>query len=100
MSRTCAISPCRRPCRALCHCCQQNICLPHLKEHQDLLVSELNPLIDQINALGDRLNALSLENNMDDARQKLEQWRVESHQKIDDFFEEKFRELDLHVTGK
>jgi hypothetical protein len=100
MSQTCAISSCKRPSSALCHCCQQNICLPHLKEHQDLLVSELNPLIDQINTLGDRLNALSLENNMDDARQKLEQWRVESHQKIDDFFEEKFRELDLHVTGK
>jgi len=71
-----------------------------LKEHQDLLVSELNPLADQINALGDRLNALNLENKTGDARKKLEQWRVDCHQKIDHFFKEKCRELDLHVTGK
>jgi hypothetical protein len=100
MSQTCAISSCKRPSSALCHCCQQNICLPHLKEHQDLLVSELNPLIDQINALGDRLKVLNLENKMDDARQKLEQWRVECHKKIDHFFKEKCRELDRYVTKK
>jgi polyhydroxyalkanoate synthesis regulator phasin len=85
---------------ALCHCCQQNICLPHLKEHQDALISQLNPFVDQINAPGDRLKAFNTENMIDNCRQKLEQWRVECHRKIDHFFEQKCQELDQSVAGK
>jgi hypothetical protein len=100
MSQTCAISSCKRPSCALCHCCQQNICLPHLNEHQDLLVCELNPLVDQINTLGDRFKAVNVDDVIGDARQKLEEWRVECHQKIDYFFKQKCRELHQQVAEK
>jgi len=71
-----------------------------LKEHQDLLVLELNPLIDQINALSDRLNALNIENKIVDARQKLEEWRLKCYRKIDRLFERKCQELDRKVAEK
>jgi hypothetical protein len=100
MSQTCDITSCKRPSCALCHCCQQNVCLPHLKEHQDALISQLNPFVDQINAPGDRLKAFNTENMIDNCRQKLEQWRVECHRKIDHFFEQKCQELDQSVAGK
>ncbi len=100
MSQTCAISSCKRPSCALCHCCQQNICLPHLNEHQELLVSELNPLVDQINTLGDRLKTVDIDDMIGGARQKLEEWRVECHEKIDHFVKQKCRELNQQVTEK
>jgi hypothetical protein len=100
MSEACAVSSCKRSSCALCHCCQKHICLPHLNEHQDLLVSELNPLVDQINTLGDRLKAVNVESKIANARQKLEEWRIESHQKIEHFFKQKCQELDRQITGK
>ncbi|CAF1564779.1 unnamed protein product, partial [Rotaria sordida] len=54
MSQPCAIDGCKRTSRALCHCCQQDLCIFHLNEHNDLLNSQLNPLVDEINTLGDR----------------------------------------------
>ena len=100
MSEICAISSCKRPSCALCLCCQQKICLPHLKEHQDLLLAEINPLVDQINALGDRLKTFDPNEMIGNARQKLEDWRIECHQQIDFIFEQKSRELNEQVTKK
>jgi hypothetical protein len=56
-------------------------------------------LVDQINKLGDRLKALNHEEMMGDARKKLEEWRVECHQKIDHFFKQQCRELDRQVAA-
>jgi hypothetical protein len=64
-----------------------------LKEHQDLLISQLNPLVDQINVLENRVNALNTENMIGDAREQLEQWRLDSHEKIDQFFKRKSYQL-------
>ena len=61
MSELCAITTCKRASRALCYCCQQGLCMQHLKEHNDLLLSQLNPLVDQINGLGDQLKAINIE---------------------------------------
>jgi hypothetical protein len=100
MSQNCSTESCKRSSCALCHCCQQNLCLPHLKEHQDVLVSQLHPLVDLINVLGDRLKALNIEKKLDNVRQKLEQWRVECHQKIDHICNQKYHELDQQIAKK
>ncbi len=100
MSQPCAITACKRTSRALCYCCQQSICLQHLKEHNDLLVFQLNPLVDQINTIGDRLKAINIENKIGNFRQNLEQWRMDCHKKIDDFFEKKCQEISQRVSGK
>ncbi len=100
MSQPCAITTCKRPSCALCYCCQQSVCLQHLKEHNDLLISQLNPLVDQINVIGDRLKAIDIRNNVDNCRQKLEEWRNDCHKKIDDFFEQQYQKINLHVTEK
>lgn len=100
MSQPCAITTCKRPSRVLCYCCQQSVCLQHLKEHNDLLISQLNPLVDQINGIGDRLKAIDIGNKVDNCRQKLEQWRNDCHKKIDDFFEQKYQEINRRLTEK
>ncbi|CAF4234517.1 unnamed protein product, partial [Rotaria sp. Silwood2] len=94
MSQSCSIEKCTRTSRGLCDCCQQNLCLQHLNEHNTLLVSLLNPLADELNALGVRLETLNIEKVIGNSRQKLEQWRQDCHKKIDCFFGQKCQELD------
>jgi len=71
-----------------------------LNEHNDILNSQLNPLVDEINALGERLKALNIQDIYGDCRQKLEQWCQDCHKKIDHFFEQKCQELDRLVAEK
>ncbi|CAF2455560.1 unnamed protein product [Rotaria sp. Silwood2] len=94
MSQSCSIEKCTRTSRGLCDCCQQNLCLQHLNEHNTLLVSLLNPLADELNALGVRLETLNIEKVIGNSRQKLEQWRQDCHKKIDCFFGQKCQELN------
>jgi hypothetical protein len=100
MSQFCAVTKCNRASRWLCDCCQQNLCLQHLNEHNASLISQLNPLTDEINALGDRLKTLNIQKIVGSGREKLEQWRMDCHQKIDCFFEQKVKELDRLVDQK
>jgi hypothetical protein len=98
MSQPCAIQDCKRASRALCHCCNQNLCRDHFNKHDDLLNSQLNPLTDEINTLADRLTAINVDRITNDSRQKLNQWRIDCHKKIDEFYEEKCKELDRYVN--
>jgi hypothetical protein len=100
MPQPCAITTCKRTSRALCYCCQQELCLQHLKEHNDLLIAQLNPLVDKIDNVSNRLKSINIEKTVDDCRQKLEQWRVDCHKKIDDFFEQKYQEIYQPLTEK
>jgi hypothetical protein len=100
MSQPCAITTCKRISRALCYCCQQSVCLQHLKEHNDLLVAQLNPLVDQINSIGDRLKSINGESKIGNCRQKLEEWRMDCHKKIDDFCEQKYQDINQRVSEK
>ena len=94
----CAINDCKRASRTLCHCCNQNLCRDHFNQHDDLLNSQLNPLTDEINALADRLSAINIDKLNNDSRRKLNQWRLDSHQLIDRFYEQKCAELDQYVS--
>ena len=100
MSQTCTITSCNRTARALCHCCQQNVCIIHLNEHNDILNSQLNPLVSTINTLGNRLQTINIKKTVDNCREKLERWRLDSHQAIDLFYEQKCQELDRLVAEK
>ncbi|CAF1102270.1 unnamed protein product [Rotaria sordida] len=100
MSSLCSIERCTRTSRGLCDCCQQNLCLQHLNEHNALLTVQLNPLTDEINVLRDRLKTLNIQKTIADSRQKLEQWRQNCYKKIDYFFEQKCQELDQLVNEK
>jgi hypothetical protein len=100
MSQLCAAPKCERTSRVLCDCCKKNLCLQHLNEHNALLVSQLNPLTDELNALGNRLQSFNICEAVSFARQELEQWRKDCHEKIDDFFEQKCQEIDCLATSE
>jgi hypothetical protein len=100
MFRSCNISTCKRSSLAVCHCCQKNVCISHLNEHQGIINSKLDPLVDEINALGERLQTIDVEKKVAYCRRKLEEWRAECHEKIDRLFEQKCQELDQLVAIK
>ncbi|CAF3532933.1 unnamed protein product [Rotaria socialis] len=100
MSQLCPINKCARTSRGLCDCCQKNLCLQHLSEHNALLVAELNPFTDEINALGNRLSTLNIQNITSNHHQKLQQWRDDCFKKINYFFERKCQEIDQLINEK
>ena len=100
MSQNCALDKCSRISRGQCDCCDQQLCLQHLNEHNVSLINQLNPLTDEFNALTDRLNTLNIEKITGESRRKLEQWRDRSHQQINRLFEQKCEELDRIMNEK
>ncbi|CAF3332823.1 unnamed protein product [Rotaria socialis] len=85
MSLSCAIETCKRKSRAICHCCNNNICLDHLKEHFDLINSQMNPLADEMSTLDNQLSLLNVDEVID---------------KFDRFYEEKCQELQQRCVEK
>ncbi|CAF3609449.1 unnamed protein product [Rotaria socialis] len=94
MSQPCTNSTCKLESCALCHCCQQNVCIAHLNEHAEFLQYQLNPLADSINSLKNRFQTLHIHETVRDYHQKLEQWRLDCYREVDHLFQEKSQELD------
>jgi hypothetical protein len=91
-SRVCSIATCKRPSRAFCHCCQQNLCIGHLTEHSDLLNAQLTPLANEINEIFEQFNNVS---SLEPACfTELEKWRQDAHRTVDRFYETKKREFE------
>jgi hypothetical protein len=55
-------------------------------------------LADEINALADRFTAINIEKITKNSRQKLNQWRIDCHQIIDQFYKEKCEELERYAN--
>ncbi|CAF0822885.1 unnamed protein product [Adineta steineri] len=98
MSQQCAEPKCERRFRASCDCCNKNLCLQHLNEHNALVISQLTPLTDKINMLCHQLQSFNVHEVTGIGREKLEQWRKDCHEKIDQIFEKKCQELDYLFT--
>ncbi len=93
MPLPCAIDTCKRKSRALCHCCNKNLCLDHLKEHDDSFNLQVNPLVDELNTAADQLLNINVNDLISNCRQKLDQWRDDCYKTINLFYEEKCQEL-------
>jgi hypothetical protein len=94
MPQLCVFDGCKFTSRVLCHCCNKNFCLEHLKEHNESINSELNPLVDEINTIGAQLITLNIGELTTDCREKLDQWRDDCFMMINHFYEKKCEELD------
>ena len=98
--QVCTIEGCKRISRALCHCCNKNICLLHIKEHYDRFIYELNPLTDEINILENRLISIDKKFLIEKFYQQLEQWRSQCYKTINEIFEEKYQEIKEIINEK
>ena len=92
MSPPCVIQKCSQKSRAICHCCNYNFCIDHLKEPHDILSFELDYFLNEINTLTDRVLVFDAEIT-DKCHQKLDKWRDDCHMMIDRYYEEKHQQL-------
>lgn len=92
----CVIVGCRRLANVLCHCCQENLCRNHYNEH-DYLNSKLNLLADEIDSFDRQLLAVDLKKYIQTTNDRLQQWRFESYKAIDQYCEQKYREIESHL---
>ena len=92
----CVIVGCRRLANVLCHCCKENLCRNHYNEH-DYLNSKLNLLADEIDTFDRQLLAIDLKKYIQTTNDRLQQWRFESYKAIDQYCEQKYREIEQHL---
>ena len=97
-SGTCAVCGPKRISRARCNCCQQYLCRDHLQEHDDLLNSQLDPLVDNINQLSDRLKQFNTESFFEPIRIQLDQWKQSAFQSIERIYKHKSNEINQFIN--
>jgi hypothetical protein len=100
MSNPCDVVSCTRHARAQCYCCQKNICLFHLNEHSELLNNQLKPLNEHLDMLSNHLRAINIQETNTCARQTLERWRSNCHERIEQYYTQKCDELHRLVNEK
>ncbi|UJR27907.1 hypothetical protein I4U23_009168 [Adineta vaga] len=96
----CSAPDCKRNASALCLHCDQHVCTKHYLEHVKITNDELLPLADQLNTIINSLQELSIDKVSQSAIEQLEQWRKNSHQRIDELFEEKKQFVHRIVESK
>lgn len=97
MSQMCIISACAEPSFTVCNCCERPMCKSHITEHYNFLTDHWNNIVNDIKVLDECIKSFDASQATIESREKLEQWRAECHEKIDQMFEKKSQELDQCV---
>jgi hypothetical protein len=100
MPQLCVSDGCKYTSRVLCYCCNKNLCLDHLTQHNETINSQLNPLIDEVNTLSAHLITLNTEDLTSNCRDKLDQWRDDCVLMINEFYEKKCQELNRRCSKR
>ncbi|CAF2849710.1 unnamed protein product [Rotaria sp. Silwood2] len=93
-SSKCSIDGCKRNSDALCDHCKSQLCTKHFIEHVKLVNNELPALSDEINSIVDKLQQRDLTRYV---FEQIEQWREESHRRIDEICDEKKQQLKIEI---
>ena len=100
MTSKCSLSNCDRPSQSICLGCKLSFCSEHMVDHNLSIHLQLNPLIDQTNEINNRLRSMDTNQLILTSCQELENWRIQSHQLIDDYSNEKIRQLTEYLRTK
>ena len=100
MSSGCSIDKCQRPSHVFCYSCKKNFCREHLREHDDLINSQLKPLVDVVKTISNRYKAVNTKKLMSEWRQGLDKWRDDGHNAIDRIYEQKRDDLNREWNQK
>ncbi|CAF1289929.1 unnamed protein product [Rotaria magnacalcarata] len=95
-SLQCVITACKREANVLCYCCKENLCRNHYNEH-DFINSKLNLLVNEIDTFDRQLLGIDLRKYIQSSTEKLHQWRLDSYKQIDQYCEQKYREIEQHL---
>jgi hypothetical protein len=96
-SAKCSIDSCKRNSDNVCDHCQGPVCTKHYIEHVQLVNAELPSFSDELNSI---INTIQEHDFTHYAFQQIEQWREESHRRIDNLCEEKKEQLKIEIAQK
>ena len=87
---------------ALCYHCSRDLCLDHLTQHAQVVEALVRSCLDdQFSILTDvatRLQSLTISSHvLAEPLLKLEQWRSDAYQQIDDVFQTKLEEVRIQI---
>ncbi|CAF0743966.1 unnamed protein product [Didymodactylos carnosus] len=95
--KQCQITSCKRKVETHCYHCNQDVCGKHFNQHKQEIKDQIYPLVDEINELKDKLNHFEFFDSMKQIYDKLEVWKYESHQFIDQLYTQKYHEIEMLV---
>ena len=89
---------------ALCYHCSRDLCLDHLTQHAQVVEALVRSCLDdQFSILTDvatRLQSLTISSNLlDEPLLKLEQWRSNAYQQIDDIFQTNVEQIRIQIEN-
>ncbi|UJR27909.1 hypothetical protein I4U23_009170 [Adineta vaga] len=96
-SSKCSVDNCKRNSDTFCDHCQEQVCTKHFIEHVKLANVELTFLSDELNELVNSIRQDDLNRN---ALEQIEQWREESHRRIEELYDEKRQEIKIQINEK
>jgi hypothetical protein len=96
-SSKCSVDDCKRHSDNVCDHCQGPVCTRHYIEHVKLVNAELPALSDELNSL---VNTMKQHDFTRYAFEQIEQWREESHRRIDELCAEKKQQLMTEIGQK
>lgn len=97
MPDRCTIVDCSSSSRLFCKCCREEFCLPHFSEHHDRVNIQLNQLKLDLQVVNEQLRKQQIDRLLNQFRQQMKQWRIESYTIVDQFFDEKCHEFTQYV---
>lgn len=96
-SSKCSIDSCKRNSDNVCDHCHELVCTKHYIEHVQLVNTELPSFSDELNSI---LNTIQQHNFTHYVFEQIEQWRAESHRRIDKLCEEKKQQFQIEISQK
>lgn len=92
--KRCQMNDCHRAASAFCYCCQKNTCTRHFNQHIDNLRAQIDPLADAVNSTVEKIDEMTLEQLTEAQFRKLDQWKCDMHQLINQIFLDKRKEIE------
>lgn len=94
VKQKCQVDDCHRVPATYCYCCNKSICTRHFTEHVDAARAQIGPLSDAINIMVEKVQDLTIEQLTKTPLGKLNQWKSDMHQLIDEIFSSKSKEIE------
>lgn len=96
----CSIEQCNQEVFSECNCCRQFYCKQHLSEHYNKLTDQVNPLVNDINDFEEDLNSFDVKSILVESQEKLDEWRSNYHEKVEEIYRRAQKELEERLMRK
>ncbi|CAF0849424.1 unnamed protein product, partial [Didymodactylos carnosus] len=77
---------------------RKNLCIVHLKQHDDVLNDQLHPLVNEINSLAEKFSQIDGPSILKREGAKLQAWRQEAIRIVNGYYEQTYQGLEEFIS--